>query len=434
MAARSAKERTTPAGVATMARPNAVPVVTLAADRPLDTEIMVAKLIRAVHSERQLQEVLVDFWMNHFNVNLLQTEQTASHFEEQAIRRHMLGRFEDLLDAVAHHPRMLFYLDNWRSSAPTEVINERIAGIKKTADVEGQVALLERTPFLKDSKGLNENFGRELLELHTMGVDGGYTQQDVVAVAKILSGWTISTRGLVNGREDDGVFAFDPLMHVDGDKVVLGQTIKSGGVDEGEALLKILARHPSTARFISTKLARRFIADDPPRAVIDQASRTFLKTGGDLREVVRTILTSSEFRSSETLRAKIKKPFELVASALRAVDAKFKDLDVYGFVRRRERQRRVAHGREALQPRGARRQPRRRRGLDEFERLDDSLGLREQTRDRQARRRLEQPDVRRAPAGRAWRAQANAAADSSRRARCCNRPAHRRHRPWAGTR
>jgi uncharacterized protein (DUF1800 family) len=296
--------------------------------RPRDLEAHGARMIRAVHSERQLQEVLVDFWMNHFNV-MLQDDQLTPHFEEQVIRRHTFGRFEDLLKAVARHPEMLAYLDNWRSSAPAEVIEKRLTALKQAADVDGRVALLQREAFLKESKGLNENFARELLELHTMGVDSGYTQQDIVAVAQILTGWTIQSTGLVNAREEDGVFAFDPLMHVEGDKVVLGQTFRSGGVEEGEALLTMLAHRPETARFISTKLVRRFIADEPPPAVVEAASRTFLNTKGDIRAVVRTILMSPEFRSSETLRVKVKKPFELVASALRAVDATFETPDVY---------------------------------------------------------------------------------------------------------
>jgi uncharacterized protein (DUF1800 family) len=205
----------------------------------------------------------------------------------------------------------------------------RVAKARETADTGGQLALLERMPFLKESKGLNENFARELLELHTMGVDSGYTQQDIIEVAKILTGWTIGSQGFANAREDDGVFFFDPMMHVDGDKVVLGQTFRGGGVEEGEALLKMLAHRPETARFISTKLARRFIADDPPDAVVEAASRTFLETGGDIREVVRTILTSRQFRSSEYHRGKIKKPFELVASSLRAVNASFAELATY---------------------------------------------------------------------------------------------------------
>jgi uncharacterized protein (DUF1800 family) len=298
------------------------------AGRPNDLEVQTARMIRAVHSTRQLQEVLVDFWMNHFNVNL-GDDQLAPHFEEQVIRRHALGRFEDLLRGVAKHPKMLLYLDNWKSSAPAELIEKRLADLLRNADVDARLEVLERAPFLKDTKGLNENYGRELLELHTMGVDGGYTQQDVIAAAQILTGWTIVSRGLVNGREDDGVFGFDPIMHVPGDKVVLGQTIKGGGVEEGDELLRLLSRHPSTARFISTKLARRFIADNPPQAVIDEASRTFLKTNGDIREVVRTILMSAEFRSGETVQAKIKKPFELVASALRATDASAEDPQSY---------------------------------------------------------------------------------------------------------
>jgi len=299
-------------------------------DRPRDLEAHGARMIRAIHGQRQLQEVLVDFWMNHFSLNHQGgDDQLIPSFEEQIIRRYALGRFEDLLEAVATHPRMLSYLDNWRSSAPAEVIAERLAGLKKSADAEQKVALLEREVFLKETKGINENYARELLELHTMGVDSGYTQQDIQEVARILTGWTIRTSGVVNGRDEDGVFMFDPLMHVEGDKVVLGQMFRSGGIDEGEALLTMLAHRPETARFIATKLARRFIADDPPASVIAAASRTFLDTRGDIREVVRTILMSPEFRSSEALRVKIKKPFELVVSALRAVDATFEDPDTY---------------------------------------------------------------------------------------------------------
>jgi uncharacterized protein (DUF1800 family) len=277
---------------------------------------------------------MVDFWMNHFNVNLGDHQMTVT-YEEQGIRRHTLGKFENLLSAVAHDPRMLFYLDNWRSSAPMDMMKERMAEMNKSADTAGQVAMLERLQAFtgeKGSKGLNENFARELLELHTVGVDGGYTQQDVIAVARILSGWTIGTRGVVNGHEDDGVFMFDPLMHIPGDKVVMGQTFKSGGVEEGEQLLKMLAHHPSTARHLATKLARRFVADDPPPALVDSASRVFLRTGGDIREVVKAIITSPEFRAPEAPQAKIKKPFELIASALRAVEASFENLDTYSLL------------------------------------------------------------------------------------------------------
>ena len=294
----------------------------LLGNRPEDYEISSARLIRAIYSERQLLELMLDFWMNHFSINHGDHQFTA-HFEEQVIRPNVFGKFEDLLMAVARHPRMLNYLDNWRSSAPADVIEQRVAAQKATAGRAEYLALLERMPFLEQAQGLNENYARELMELHTLGVDGGYTQQDVIEVAKVLTGWTISGQGLVNGREDDGVFVFDPLLHVDGDKVVLGQTIGSGGVEEGEQLLKLLAHHPATARFISTKLARRFVADDPPAAVVEAASRTFQETGGDIRQVLRTIFNSAQFHSAEAYRAKIKKPLELVVSSLRALNVEF---------------------------------------------------------------------------------------------------------------
>ncbi len=316
-------------GVAPGMRTQSDPFLLDANTRPLDVEANMARMIRAVHSEKQLQEVLVDFWMNHFSVNHNGDNRLTPSFEEQAIRANVFGKFETMLVAVSKSPNLLFYLDNWRSSAPAEVMAKRLETLKQTASIDEQVAMLDRQRFLKDSKGINENFARELLELHTMGVDSGYTQQDIINVAQILTGWTIKTQGVVGAWEEEGIFMFDPLMHVDGDKVVLGQTFKSGGVDEGMELLKVLSQRPETARFISTKLARRFIADTPPAAVVDEAARTFLRTGGDLREVVRTILMSPAFRASETLRSKVKKPFELVASALRAVDASFEDNATY---------------------------------------------------------------------------------------------------------
>ena len=241
------------------------------------------------------------------------------------IRAGALGKFEDLAMAVAKHPRMLNYLDNWRSSAPADVVKQRIAELKAKVSDEEYLALLERMPFLEEAKGLNENYARELMELHTVGVDGGYDQQDVIEVAKILTGWTISGRGIINARGDDGVFAFDPLLHIEGDKLVMGRTIPSGGIEEGEQLIKMLASHPSTARFIATKLARRFVADDPPAAVVETASGTFQQTGGDIRKVLRSIFSSPQFRSPEAYQTKIKKPLELVASSLRAVNAEVVD-------------------------------------------------------------------------------------------------------------
>lgn len=288
--------------------------------RPADYEIIFARLLRAVYSERQLQELMTDFWMNHFNINF-GDHPFAAHFEQSVIRPQTMGKFEDLVMAVAKHPGMLSYLDNWRSSAPSEVIEARVTALEETLDHSEYLALLERKAFLKGVTGLNENFARELMELHTIGVDGGYSQQDVIEVAKALTGWTIDSSGIINGRDDDGVFMFDELMHVDGDKVVLGQTFESGGVDDGEQVIRMLARHPSAARFISTKLARRFVADDPPEAVVAAAARTFEQTGGDIREVLRTIFASPEFRSTDYYQVKIKKPLELVASALRATNA-----------------------------------------------------------------------------------------------------------------
>ena len=247
-------------------------------------ELQAAKLLRAVYSERQLQEVLVDFWFNHFNVfaGKIDDKPVMLEYERDVIRPHVLGRFRDLLGAVAKSPAMLFYLDNWLSRAG----------------------------------GLNENYARELMELHTLGVDGGYTQQDVVEVARAFTGWTI-----VRSAPEASGFAFRKGAR-SRQKRVLGRTLKAGrGIEDGEEVLDILARHPSTARFIATKLARRFVADDPPPALVDRAARTFRKTDGDLREVVRTILTSPELFDPAARRAKLKTPFEFVASALRATGA-----------------------------------------------------------------------------------------------------------------
>ncbi|MCH8255328.1 MAG: DUF1800 domain-containing protein [Gemmatimonadetes bacterium] len=291
-------------------------------EKPGESELYEARLIRAVHSERQLKEILVDFWMNHFNIQFdLGDPYLASDFEERVIRPLVLGNFEDLLVATATSPSMMRYLDNWLSSAPEEVVKQRLeAGhpVYPTGkDGRRALALRRRQPFFDQAKGLNENYGRELMELHTLGVDGGYTQEDVVQVSRALTGWTIT--GI---RDDgtDGTFVFDPLLHIEGDKVVLGQTIKSGGMEEGSQILTLLAHHPSTAHFISTKLVRRFVADEPPTDIVEAAAATFQRTGGDIREVLRTIFTHPEFFSPSYYEAKIKKPIEVVASGLRAVN------------------------------------------------------------------------------------------------------------------
>jgi uncharacterized protein (DUF1800 family) len=301
------------------------------ADRPFDYQIINAKVIRGIYSERQLQEVMADFWMNHFNIQF-GDHPFAAHFEESVVRPRTMGRFEDLVMAVAKHPSMLNYLDNWKSSAPAEVVEERLTALEATLDHEASLKLRERRGFYEENQDLNENFARELMELHTIGVDAGYTQDDVIAMAKVLTGWTISPGNIVNAREEDGIFVFEPLVHVEGDKTVFGYTVESGGIEEGEQVIRMLANHPAAARFISTKLARRFVADDPPAALVDAAARTFEETGGDIREVLRTIFSSPQFLSTDYYQVKIKKPIELVFSALRAVDAKIDMNNASGWV------------------------------------------------------------------------------------------------------
>jgi uncharacterized protein (DUF1800 family) len=299
------------------------------------TEVRMARIVRAVYSERQLQEQMVDFWMNHFNINFsndladIAEAAGAGDFEQNVIRPRTLGMFEDLLVAVAKHPAMLKYLDNRLNTAPAETIQKRIEALKPSMDLVEYLNLRERKPSLDKAQGLNENYARELLELHTIGIDGGYSQEDIREVAKVFTGWTTTAWNRGDGITDIGAvggrFVFDALLHVEGDKVVMGQRIPSGGINEGEQLLRRLARHPSTARFISTKLVRRFVADNPPAAVVDAAARTFERTGGDIREVLRTIFTSSAFRSASSHGTKVKKPFELIVSSLRAANAQIKE-------------------------------------------------------------------------------------------------------------
>ena len=288
--------------------------------RPGDGELASVRILRAVYSERQLLEVMVDFWFNHFNI-FVNDLFLGVDYTQAVIRPNALGKFEDLLIATATHPAMMYYLDNWLSSAPEEIVQKRLAaGHEVYPGSSGRRALAMRTrqEYFDQASGLNENYGRELMELHTLGVDGGYTQEDVIQVAKSFTGWTVTS---VKEGAPDGHFVFDPLIHEDGDKVVLGETISSGGMDEGLQILKMLAHHPSTARFVSTKLVRRFVADDPPATVVDAASRAFTESGGDIREVLRAIFSSPEFFSPEHHLGKMKKPLEVVVSALRTVSA-----------------------------------------------------------------------------------------------------------------
>jgi uncharacterized protein (DUF1800 family) len=275
-------------------------------------DVQSARLARAVASERQLQEVMTDFWENHFTVFAGKgvTRLFVGSYDQDVIRPLALGRFRDLLGAVAKSPAMLFYLDQWQSAADS--LHPTLANAH--APARGRGALAVRPPPQR-RRGLNENYARELLELHTLGVDGGYTQHDIIEVARALSGWTMNPR---QGAE----FVFRPEIHDAGEKTVLGHRIAAGhGIEDGETVLDILARDPHTARFIARKLAIRFVGDDPPASVVDRAAATFARTDGDIREVVRTIVTSPEFFSRAAYRAKVKTPFELVASALRAVGA-----------------------------------------------------------------------------------------------------------------
>ncbi|HEY6303240.1 MAG TPA: DUF1800 domain-containing protein [Terriglobales bacterium] len=261
-------------------------------------ELQQAKLLRALYSERQLQEVMTDFWFNHFNIYLNKDadQYLVTAYERDVIRAHALGKFKDLLVATAQSPAMLFYLDNWLSLGPKSA-----AAVAANKGKPGQATL-----------GLNENYGREVMELHTLSVNGGYTQHDVTELARVLTGWTIQP------LEQGAAFQFDSKKHEPGDKVVLNQTIPENGINEGMQVLDILAHHPNTAKFISKKLAVRFVADDPPPALVDRMAQKFLATDGDIREVLRTMFKSPEFWSPKTYRAKIKTPFEFAVSSLRA--------------------------------------------------------------------------------------------------------------------
>jgi uncharacterized protein (DUF1800 family) len=284
-------------------------------------ELVEGKLLRAIYSDRQLQEVMTDFWLNHFNVFI---GKGADHYlltsyERDVIRPHALGKFEDLLVATAQSPAMLFYLDNWLSVGPnSDVAN----GIPKRAnnDWKRRVRNNGQTSQSKGKRnGLNENYGRELMELHTLGVNGGYTQQDVTEVARVFTGWTLK-----QPKQGDG-FTFEERTHEPGNKLVVGHRIKPKGEKEGLEVLRILARHPSTAKFVSTKLAMRFVSDDPPQSLVDRMAQTFLKKDGNIREVLKTMLDCPEFWAPDAYRAKVKTPLEFVVSAVRASGAEVTD-------------------------------------------------------------------------------------------------------------
>jgi uncharacterized protein (DUF1800 family) len=268
-------------------------------------ELISNKVIRGVESERQLQEVMTDFWFNHFNIywDKGADRWLTTDFETNVIRPHALGKFKDLLLATAKSPAMLFYLDNYLSTSPAPAVE---AALKKRQANNANAA--------KRKPGINENYARELMELHTMGVDGGYTQKDVTEVARAFTGWTIDR------PRQDAEFNFRAGMHDRNEKTVLGNRLAANrGIQDGEQVIDILARHPSTAHFIATKLVRRFVSDDAPESLVDKVAATYTKTDGDIREILRTIFYSDEFMAPENYGKKMKTPFEYAVSSIRAL-------------------------------------------------------------------------------------------------------------------
>jgi uncharacterized protein (DUF1800 family) len=284
--------------------------------RMVGLETLNSRMLRDAMSERQLQAVMTDFWLNHFNVYLRKNQQEPyliPTYERDVIRPNALGNFETLLDAVAHSPAMLLYLDNMQSVGPDSPQARRIKAVQQLRP-NGKIAKAANA-------GLNENYGRELMELHTLGVNGaGYTQADVTNVAKVFTGWGIE-RGTGQGAQDGGTFEFDARRHEPGTKMVLGQAIHEGGEQEGMEVLHMLATNPATAHFIAQKLAIRFVSDTPPEALVDHMAASFLESRGDIKTVLRTMFNAPEFWSPAVYRAKVKTPEEFLISAVRASGA-----------------------------------------------------------------------------------------------------------------
>jgi uncharacterized protein (DUF1800 family) len=300
-------------------------------------ELSMAKLDRAVYSNRQLQAVMEDFWFNHFNVfaNKGDDKWFLTAYERDTIRPHAMGKFSDLLLATAKSPAMLYFLDNYLSADPIAVAREEALKNFRRARYQGAFAGGSMpTPGTfpgpatsgpaaangvaapkKPDRGLNENYGREVMELHTVGVDAGYSQQDVIQMAECLTGWTI------HEPRKDPQFFFDEKIHGEGKKVVMGRTFNYGGEKDGEEALKMLANKPATAHFISLELAHHFVSDNPPASLVDRMAKSFISSNGDTRAVLRTMIYSPEFWSREAYHSKVKTPFELVASTSRALNA-----------------------------------------------------------------------------------------------------------------
>jgi uncharacterized protein (DUF1800 family) len=299
-------------------------------------ELSMAKLDRAVYSQRQLEAVMEDFWFNHFNVfaNKGADKWMLTGYVRDTIRPHTMGKFQDLLTATAKSPAMLFFLDNWQSVDPVAFKEHQQEVQMRRARYQGAFgggfppspgtfpdpngkspgAQGGARPQQQD-RGLNENYGREVMELHTVGVDTGYTQDDVIQMARCLTGWT------VREPRRDPDFVFKPEFHAEGKKVVMGHPFNYGGQKDGEEALKMLANDPHTARFISAELARHFVSDTPPPALLDRMTNEYESSGGDIRSVMKAMIYSPEFWSKQTYRAKVKTPFELVSSTARALNA-----------------------------------------------------------------------------------------------------------------
>ena len=340
-------------------------------------QIVANRVIRAVYSERQLQEVMVDFWGNHFNVfsGKNAVRWYIPSYERDVLRKYALGNFKDLLTATAMHPAMLFYLDNFQSVSPNaqqpgtnRAGNQRLQQILRNggqlpprmrdrlrrqgitdAEIDARLAQMRANPQAnqkRPERGINENYARELMELHTLGVDGGYTQKDIVEVAKAFTGWTIadpqgyrrSAARVITGQEDkqlnrlqrmagvpddleSGQFYFNDRWHEKGPKYVLGQKIDEGGIKDGLKVIDILVNSPATAKFIARKLAVKFVSDNPSDALIGRVADAFHKSGGDIKTTLRALFTDKEFFAPENYRAKIKTPFELAVSSIRALGA-----------------------------------------------------------------------------------------------------------------
>jgi uncharacterized protein (DUF1800 family) len=299
----------------------------------LVAELQASRILRAVYSERQLQEVMVDFWENHFNIFAGKGADRwlLISYDRDTIRPNTLGKFKDLLVATAQSPAMLFYLDNFQSVSPNaqqrnrpfrDMLNAR----RQNQQERGQMANAQQQARPQQQqqrmrRGINENYARELMELHTLGVEGGYTQRDVQEVARCFTGWTIRAPRGGQGDADAGTFFFNERMHDNGEKVVLGQKIPAGGgMKDGLMVLDILARHPSTAKFLATKLARRFVMDNPTPELVARIAAAYTKSDGSIRETLRAVFNSPEFNSQAAYRAKIKTPFELAASAIRTLN------------------------------------------------------------------------------------------------------------------